>query len=251
MSGLKLSWCTILCLLGASLPSQAAEKVRLLPGEMKLTDFLAMVSERLDLSIDASGLDDVGTLISVPDIGPIEPERAKSLVLTALYLQSYSWIYNPTTDLYRVLQTRDARDQELPMLTDTDPLPDSDLLITYALPVHHTPSEYIARAMRSFMPANSRIIPDEATGDVLITDSAHNIAKLRKLVRRLDTPEMTKQTFAWQAERAKKNGAPCASSDSFGPPRPPLILIALFSLIALVIGFLARGYVIRRIEGGL
>ena len=31
----------------------------------------------------------------------------------------------------------------------------------------------------------------------------------------------------------------------------PTMLIALFSLIALVIGFLVRGYVIRRIEGGL
>jgi len=232
---------------GADTPGQ----IRLKPGEMGLLSFLEMVSDKLDIQIDASGLGPDLETVVVPDTGPLSSDRAKALVLSSLYLQGYTWIHHTASDLYRVMRQRDARDQEIPLITDGDQLPDSDLLVTYVMAIKHTPPEYIARNLRSFMPANSRIIPDDTTSSVLLTDSAHNISKLKKLVQRLDTPQAGKEAKEWLAAIAKRADVSCPAhgADAYAPK--PGILIALFSLIALVIGFLMRGYVIRRIEGGL
>jgi len=102
------------------------------------------------------------------------------------------------------------------------------------------------------MPAGSRIIPYESMRSILITDSAHNISKLKVLQQRLDTPEAAKHSQDELADRVRKSDVPCPSPFGTNTSMPqPGILIALFSLIALVMGFLARGYVIRKIEGGL
>ena len=240
--------------LSLSIPAICADgpgEIQLKTGEMGFFNFLEMVSERLDLQIDASGLGSTSTIIVIPDTGPLSLDRAKALVLSVLYLQGYSWIHDSATDLYRIMYQRDARDQETPMITDAAQLPDSDLLVTYFMRMENVSPEYIARIIRSFMPTNSRIIPDEATNSVLITDSSRNILKLKKLIQQVDTPQTAKQSFEWLNVRSKKMEGNCPDQVSDSRPPQPGILIALFSLIALVIGFLIRGYVIRRIEGGL
>jgi len=230
----------------------ATDLVQLKSGKMGLNSFLEMVSDKLKIQIDASGLGGSNDTVSVPEVGLVSTERAKAMVLTSLYLQGYTWIHSTAYDLYRVLPLRDARDQEIPLLTDSDPLPDSDLLVTYIIPIQHTRTEYIARNLRSFMPGDSRIIPHESMGAVLVTDSAHNISKLKELVQHLDTPQAAKLAKEELAEIAKRVDAPCPSFPGGNSQLPQSgILIGLFSLIALMIGFLARGYVIRRIEGGL
>lgn len=241
-------------LVSAAAFSASEGLVHLKAGESGLGEFLEMVSEKLDIQVNASGLD-LKERISIPETGPLPLERAKALVLSSLYLKGYTWIYNAPVDLYRVLKQRDARDQEVPMLSESDPLPDSDVIVTYVKPIRHTHTDYIARNLRSFLPANSRIIPDEAMGAVLITDSAHNLSKLTEMIRRLDTPQLAKEAKEWLAEMAKRTENACpqarGATSQFPPSPQPGILILLFSLIALVIGFLGRGYVIRRIEGGL
>jgi hypothetical protein len=112
-------------------------------GEMGILSFLEMVSDKLNLQIDASSLDPNFETVVVPDTGPLTLDRAKSLVLSSLYLQGYTWIHDSTTDLYRVMRQRDARDQEIPVITDLARLPDSDLLVTYLMKIEHTPPEYI------------------------------------------------------------------------------------------------------------
>ncbi|MCM2323351.1 MAG: hypothetical protein NDJ90_08830 [Oligoflexia bacterium] len=219
---------------------------------MGLIPFLELVSEKLDVSIDASGIGGGGSeTVAVPELGALSRDRAQALVLTSLTLAGYTWIHDTAAEMYRVVRLREARDQEIPVISDFAKLPDSDLLVTYVMPIQHASPEFIARNMRSFMPAHSRIIPSASIGAVLITDSAHNIAKLKKLVDRLDTPQAAKQAKEWLARKASQAEASCPAPASDRPGPQTGILIALFSLIALVIGFLARGYVIRRIEGGL
>jgi type II secretory pathway component GspD/PulD (secretin) len=237
--------------------TESRAPVQFKAGEMQLLPFLEMVSEKLDLPIDASGLGDPANLESVtlPATAPLPYDRAKELVLTTLTLQGYTWILDGQTGHYRVVRQREARDQEIPLIVDRQQLPDSSALVTYALPVKHVSPEFVARIMRSFMPAYARIIPIEATHSVLITDTAKNVSKLHRLIESIDTPEAQEQArkeLAAAAKNAEKDG--CAESGSIpfgGTPPAPWLWISLFSLIALVIGFLARGYAIRRIEGGL
>lgn len=235
----------------SSFGSDQSGQIQLKTGEMGFLTFLEMVSEKLDLQIDASGLGTHLRSVVIPDMGPLSPDRTKALILTVLSQQGFTWIHDTSTDLYRVLPLRDARDQETPMITDPAQLPDNDLLVTYFMPMEHVSPEYIARIMRSFMPPNSRIIPDVATNSVIITDSSRNIMKLKKLIQQVDTPQTAKNSSEWLKGWAKKAESNCPDQVETSRNLQPGILITLFSLIALVIGFLFRGYVIRRIEGGL
>lgn len=249
----------ILLAVWMSVGARAAEpggSIRLQSGEMDLVSFLETVSERLDIQIDASRLNgsELGK-VTVPDGGLLTRERAEAVVLTALALRGYTWVHDPVVDLYRITRQRDARYEEIPFITDRTKLPDSDLLVTYIMPLEHAPPDYVARTVRSFMPSFSMMIPDEATRSVFITDSGRNIAKLMKLVRQVDTPDAVKEAEDYLAARAKKLEAPCPPLFPALGAEPrieqPWVLIGLFAMVATVIGFLLRGYVIRRIEGGL
>lgn len=254
MKTLKLSWVALVLVTfpTLTLASDPSEKILLRSGEMGLFGFLEMVSEKLDLQIDASSLGvPPETSVVLPNTGPLSVESAKALVLSSLYLQGYTWLRDASTDLYRVMRIRDARDQETPMITEEAKLPETDLLVTYVMAINHTPPDYIARILRSFMPANSRIIPDEATRSVFITDSARNIFKLKKIIQQVDTTQTAKQAAEWLTTQSKRAEVTCPEDRVAPQTQQPTVLIALFSLIALVIGFLSRGYVIRRIEGGL
>lgn len=226
-------------------------EIQLKTGEMGFLSFLEMVSDRLNIQVNASGLEVPSKTVVVPNSGPLSLDRAKALVLSTLYLQGYTWVHDSATDVYRIMHQRDARDQETPMIADSAQLPDSDLLVTYFMKIEHVSPDYIARILRSFMPANSRIIPEGATNSVLITDSARNILKLKKLIKQVDTPETAKHSANWLNAWSKKMENNCPDEVVGSRTFQPGILIVLFSLIALVIGFLIRGYVIRRIEGGL
>src|SRR4051812_16988904 len=117
----KKSWIVaflFLCLPPSVLAVDTIDQVRLKPGEMGILTFLEMVSDKLNLQIDASGLGPNFETVVVPDTGPLSSERAKALVLSSLYIQGYTWIYDSATDLYRVMRQRDARDLEIPVITD-------------------------------------------------------------------------------------------------------------------------------------
>jgi general secretion pathway protein D len=252
-SRLKLSgvW-TGLLLSTASIAASPASTVQFKPGTMGLLSFIEMVSEKLDLQVDASRVSEMGRVsVSIPDLGPVSVDRAKAMVLTSLHLQGLTWIHVPSIDLYRITRERDARDEDIPLLQGNDSLPENDLMVTYIMDLHHVPSDYVARAMRSFMPANGRIIPVEETRAVIITDTAYNISKLKALVSKLDTEEVAKDAKKALLAGAKRLEQFCPSSASeFQGPQTWLWMV-MFSLIALIFGFLARGYLIRRIEGGL
>src|SRR5690349_19131279 len=127
MSKLIKLWVVGALLIHSSTSALSANRpgeLQLRSGEMGLLNFLEMVSDQLDLQIDASALGPSRGTVVIPDIGPLSPDRAKALVLSTLYLQGYTWIHDTTHDLYRIMLQRDARDQETPMITDAAQLPD-------------------------------------------------------------------------------------------------------------------------------
>src|SRR5271154_753399 len=91
----------------------------------------------------------------------------------------------PSGKYIRIARQRDARDKQLKTYTG-DYSPDTDALITRVFPLKYINAEEVARTFRSFMPANSRIIPYEQTNTVIVTDTGSNIAKLGKMLEILD-----------------------------------------------------------------
>jgi general secretion pathway protein D len=132
-------------------------------------------------------------------------ENAELLFTSMLNLLGYSRVPLDHAGTFQIMRQRDARDSAIPFAVadkSTAPqLPDNWDLYTLRYKATHPDSvEHIARLSRSFMPANSRIIPDELSGMLYVTDTALNIKKLYELIREGDlkpTPALLKK---WDEE---------------------------------------------------
>ncbi|MBC7692452.1 MAG: type II secretion system secretin GspD [Methylotenera sp.] len=126
---------------------------------------------------------DVKGRITIISNSPVTVSDAWKAFLTALDMNGFALI--PSGKFTRIARQRDARDKQLKTYTG-DYSPDTDALITRLFPLKYLSAEEVARNFRSFMPANSRIIPYEQTNTVIVTDTGSNIAKLNKLLEILD-----------------------------------------------------------------
>lgn len=126
---------------------------------------------------------DVKGRITIISNSPVTVKDAWRAFLTALDMNGFALI--PSGKFVRIARQRDARDKQLRTYTGKY-APDSDALITRLFSLKFLSAEEVARNFRSFMPANSRIIPYEQTNTVIVTDTGSNISKLAKLLEILD-----------------------------------------------------------------
>ncbi|MBL7715325.1 MAG: type II secretion system secretin GspD [Bdellovibrionales bacterium] len=126
---------------------------------------------------------DVKGKITIISNSPITVGDAWKAFLTALDINGFALI--PSGKYIRIARQRDARDKQLKTYTG-DYSPDTDALITRLFSLKYLSAEEVARNFRSFMPANSRIIPYEQTNTVIVTDTGSNISKMSKFLEILD-----------------------------------------------------------------
>lgn len=126
---------------------------------------------------------DVKGKITIISNSAISVGEAWKVFLTALDINGFALI--PSGKYLRIARQRDARDKQLKTYTG-DFSPDTDALITRVFSLKYITAEEVARTFRSFMPANSRIIPYEQTNTIIVTDTGSNISKLSKMLDILD-----------------------------------------------------------------
>lgn len=242
-----LCFLTFNILSSVSFAQTAQPLYRLKSGEMLLMEHVENVSETLEITINASQLDNTDKLkVTIPVTQALTRDQVMARFFTTLDSHKYALLYDKDLDLYRILRGREARDEHIPLITDTALLTDNDQLITYRKEVKHFPAEGVARVLRNISPPTSRIVPIEAIHSVLITDSARSMIRYNQVIDKLDTPEGAKE-----AQKLIKSHSKEESCTTSAPFQNQTLFMILFSLIALIMGFLARGYLIRRIEGGL
>ena len=171
---------------------------------------------------------DVKGTATIVTNSPITVSEAWKVFLTALDINGFALI--PSGKYLRIARQRDARDKQLKTYVG-EYSPDTDALISRVFQLKYISAEEVARTFRSFMPANSRIIPYEQTNTVIVTDTGSNIAKLAKMLEILDVEgfdagiEVVPVKYASAAELAKlidtlvpgtSTGAPGG-----GPPGAP------------------------------
>lgn len=121
--------------------------------------------------------------VTIISNSPITVGDAWKAFLTALDINGFTLI--PSGKYIRVARQRDARDKQLRTYTGNFS-PNTDAMITRVFQLRYIGSEEVARTFRSFMPANSRIIPHEQTNTVIVTDTGANVEKLAKMLEILD-----------------------------------------------------------------
>ncbi|MCM2279010.1 MAG: hypothetical protein NDJ89_13120 [Oligoflexia bacterium] len=123
---------------------------------------------------------------------PLKPEELTEVFYRVLHDNGYAVVDAPAGNGWVVMRQRDARDAALPVYEIAE-VPDSSRYVTALRELKHSDAEVLARVMRSFMPANSRVIP-ATRSQLLITDTASNIRRLNGLISRMDTPEAAKKS---------------------------------------------------------
>jgi len=116
----------------------------------------------------------------------------------------------PADNGWVIEPARQARDAALPVY-ELGEVPDSSRLVTAYHDFKYADAEEVSRTMRSFMPANSRIIPTTPS-QVFITDTASNIKKLGWLIARIDTEETAKGQKAFKAWYSPQPSRACGET---------------------------------------
>lgn len=122
---------------------------------------------------------------------PFTPQVLTEMLFRVLSENGYAVVEAPAENGWVVMRTRDARDAALPVY-EIGEVPDSGRYVTAYRDLRYVDAETVARMMRSFMPANSRIIP-ATPSQIFITDTASNIRKINEVISRLDTAEVAKR----------------------------------------------------------
>src|SRR5262249_8346280 len=117
-----------------------------------------------------------------------------------VYDNGFAVVDGPGNSGWLLQRARDARDNVIPTYDSTD-FPVSSRLMTVAHSLKHVDSGDVARLIRSFMPANSRIIP-ATPKQVIITDRGRNIHRTIQLIKSIDTEEVARRSQASKASQA-------------------------------------------------
>jgi type II secretory pathway component GspD/PulD (secretin) len=122
---------------------------------------------------------------------PLKPDELTELTYRVLNDNAYAVIDAPADNGWIIESTRDARDLAIPIF-ESHEVPDTARLVTAIHTLKYADAEDVARMARSFMPANSRIIP-ATSSQVFITDTGSNIRKLISLISLIDTEDSAKK----------------------------------------------------------
>jgi hypothetical protein len=146
--------------------------------------------------------------------GGLEPTPSNAEILFTALLHQNGFTRVPVggeAGTFQILRERDARDSVLPVIAATQeqgprlPAPWDMMTLKYKAS-NPDAVEEIARTVRGFMPASSRVVSAELSSTLWVTASAPDLKKIYELIRENDqkpTPEMKKR---W-AERAREHAA--------------------------------------------
>lgn len=159
-----------------------------------------------------------GKIISTSNF-ELTKENAELLFTKALDMNRYARVPLSQPGMFQIMSQREARDSALPLIKsdqNTAPaLPENwDLVTMQYQATHKEPGvvDNIARSVRSFMPANSRIIPVAMNGQLLITDSAPNLKKIYEIIKQMDVKPNPEVSLKKNKEEMKRTIQPVPES---------------------------------------
>src|SRR5262249_23764859 len=143
-----------------------------------------------------------GKVQATPNL-ELTKENAEWVFTNTLYISGYSRVPVGTPNTFQILRLRDAKDTALPMVEaskDNPPtLPKSwDMYILRYKATNPEAVEQISRMARNFMPPNSRILPSELDGSLLVTDAAPNLKKVYDIIKNLDQRPSAQLKKKWE-----------------------------------------------------
>lgn len=137
-------------------------------------------------------------------------ENAEEVFTHILYLAGFARVPLKQPKTFSIMRQRDARDSALPIIEGSQKseptFPRNWDLVTFKYKVTHPESaEPMARGLRSMLPANARIIPNELSGTVLITDAIPNVQKCFNFLKEWDVKPSAEMKRIWEKREREAN----------------------------------------------
>mgnify|MGYP000073691140 CR=1 FL=1 len=152
--------------------------------DIELTDLIKTISELTGRNFVYD--DTVKGQVTVITPEQMSQDEAYQLFLTVLSVKGYTVI--PSGKVYKIIRDKDAKETNLPLLADGRK-PSGEQYVTRLVRLQHIDAETMAeRVLSPLVPKTGNIVAYSPANTLIITDSAANIERLVKIIRRLDLP---------------------------------------------------------------
>ncbi len=101
-------------------------------------------------------------------------------------LQVHGYAAVPSGDIIKIVPDVNAKQGAVPMLQRND---QNDQLVTHVIQVQNVPAAQLVPILRPLVPQQGHLAAYAATNALIITDRSANIARMVRIVRRIDLPD--------------------------------------------------------------
>lgn len=180
-----------------------------------------------------------------------EEQKIMKFISMAFNQEGYTLLPNDLMNLIKVINARDVRYMDLPVFKNPEELPNTNNYVQYITSFKYADSAQVARNLRPFMSRYGRVIDEANSNTLIISDTAENLRRIKKILSHLDTEQFMKDKILIEKLNAE-NESIVVEEKSFLQviSDQHILFIVLFSLVGLIIGFGIRGYMMKKIEGG-
>lgn len=182
----------------------------------------------------------------------VKAENLDLFISGAMYQSGYTFLFLKELNQLKVIASRDVRYMESEVYDDIDKLPRDYNHVKFILPLQYVNGNYVSRNMRPFMSRYGRLISDNLSNKLIISDTAINVHRLYELIKKLDTKSFKERRERIEEINKKKGFVKVKESTSVLSfiKDQHVLFVFVFLLIGLILGYGVRGHMIKKIEGG-
>jgi len=211
-----------------------------------LSDYAALMN--FNLSVTSEFQDETFTVQGSP---VIKKEQMENYVSILLSQSGNAVIRMPDSHFMQVISARDIRYTTIPIYKSLEEIPKNDNQSQFSYSLKHMDGTELARNIRPFMGRYGRIIDIKHANAINITDTGNNLRRLAEIILNLDKEEFKKSRDEIQEINAKNKKSLIKEKSFFEIiSNNQLIFILVFFLMGIIFGFGARGYMMKKVEGG-
>lgn len=150
-----------------------------------------------------------------------------------------------------VISSRDLRYTTLPVYTNISDVPETDEGIQYNYTSKYYDSNEVSNILRPFLSREGRVVSMRSSNTIHISETGKNVRRLAKIIQALDKEETLKSKKEVD-ELNEKNKKLITKDKGYLDTfvKNSGLLMIVFMLIGLIIGFGSRGYMMKKVEGG-
>ncbi|MEZ4485461.1 MAG: type II secretion system secretin GspD [Syntrophotaleaceae bacterium] len=172
-----------------SAPATAPNGVSLDFTDIELADLIKTISKLTGRNFVYD--DTVKGKVTIITPEGMSQDEAYQLFLTVLSVKGFTVI--PSGKVHKIIRDKDAKETNLPLLTNGR-LASGEQFVTRLIRLKHIDADTMAdRVLAPLVPKTGNIVSYAPANTLIITDSAANIERLAKIIRRLDVPSSVDQ----------------------------------------------------------